>query len=319
MHAAASPAGSRALPPPRVRFFDVTSADGTRLRAWTNDAEGPTLLLCNGLGTSAYVWPSLSTPDCGVRVISWNHRGTGGSARPADPSAVTMDEHVADAIAVLDSQQIPHTVAMGWSIGVNTAFELAVRHPERITGLVAVAGVPGNTFAAMLEPLLVPRALRKAVAVGLTRALHLSAPLITPVSSRLPWTDVTAGLLRHSGFMLPSAPSAVVKLAVREFLSTPVDWYMNLALHAAEHARVPLSSVDVPTVFVAGRWDVLAGRSDIRSAADRIPRATYVELPGSHFLPMERPQEVHDELLRLLDRVHTDQPGTTHRDATRQG
>ena len=30
--------------------FDVTSADGTRLRAWTNDAEGPTVLLVHGWG-----------------------------------------------------------------------------------------------------------------------------------------------------------------------------------------------------------------------------------------------------------------------------
>lgn len=311
MHAAEG----TALPPPRVRYFDVTSADGTRLRAWTNDADGPTVLLCNGLGTSPHVWPSLSHPDCGVRVISWNHRGTGGSARPHDRSAVTMDEHVADAVALLDDQQVPHAVALGWSIGVNIAFELAVRHVERVTGLMAVAGVPGNTFATMLEPLLVPRPLRRAISVGLTRALHVGGPLLTPISTRLPWTDTTAAVLRHSGFMLPSAPSSVVKTAVREFFTTPIDWYMHLALHAAEHARVPLSSIDVPTVFLAGRWDVLAGRSDIRSAADRIPRATYVELPGSHFLPMECPQEVHDELLRLLQTVHADAPGRRRRPA----
>jgi pimeloyl-ACP methyl ester carboxylesterase len=286
--------------PPRVRFFDVTGADGTRLRAWTNDAAGPTVLLCNGLGSSPYIWPALLDPDCGVRVISWNHRGIGGSARPADPAAVTMDEHVADAVAVLDHEGVRHSVAMGWSIGVNTAFELAVRHPERITGLLAVSGVPGNSFGTMLEP-------------------YVGGPLITPISSRLPLTDMTAGILRHSGFMLPSASSAVVKMAVREFLTTPVDWYMHLALHAAEHARVPLSSVTVPTVFVAGRWDLFAGRSDLRSAAERIPRATYVELPGSHFLPMERPQEVHKELLRLLERVETDHPGTPSTDTTRQG
>ena len=39
---------------------------------------------------------------------------------------------------------------MGWSMGVNTAFELAVSHPERVSGIFAVAGVPGDTFATML-------------------------------------------------------------------------------------------------------------------------------------------------------------------------
>ena len=57
-----TPAGRESL-----RLYDVVSADGTRLRAWTNDAEGPTVLLCNGLGTSPYAWPALLRADCGVR------------------------------------------------------------------------------------------------------------------------------------------------------------------------------------------------------------------------------------------------------------
>ena len=44
-----------------LRFYPVTSADGTRLAAWTNDADGPTVLLCNGLGTSPYAWPPFTT------------------------------------------------------------------------------------------------------------------------------------------------------------------------------------------------------------------------------------------------------------------
>ena len=79
---------SRALPAPY--FYDVVSADGTRLRAWTNDPDclidGPTVVLCNGLGTSAWTAPALLDPDCGVRVVSWNHRGTGGSERPPTPT-----------------------------------------------------------------------------------------------------------------------------------------------------------------------------------------------------------------------------------------
>ena len=78
----------------RVRYYDVHSADGTRLRAWTNDAEGPTVLLCNGLGTNPHAWPSLTRPDCGVRIISWNHRGTGGSDRPKDRRRVDLDAFV---------------------------------------------------------------------------------------------------------------------------------------------------------------------------------------------------------------------------------
>ena len=102
------------------------------------------MLLCNGLGTNPYSWPALLDPECGVRVISWNHRGTGGSERPADPEHVGIDAFVEDAIAVMDDAGIDACVLMGWSMGVNTMFELAVTHPERVTGLFAVGGVPGR-------------------------------------------------------------------------------------------------------------------------------------------------------------------------------
>src|SRR5687767_11256726 len=126
-----------------LRFYEVTSADGTKIEAWTNDADGPTVLLCNGLGTNPYAWPALLRADCGVRVLSWNHRGVGGSERPEDVNRVGIDAFVEDALAVLDDAGIEACVVAGWSIGVNTAFELAVRRPERVSGLFAVAGVPG--------------------------------------------------------------------------------------------------------------------------------------------------------------------------------
>ncbi len=286
-----------------LRFYDVTSADGTRIQAWTNDAEGPTLLLCNGLGTSPYAWPALLRPDCGVRVVSWNHRGVGGSDRPADASRVGIDAFIEDALAVLDDAGVEACAVAGWSIGVNTAFELAVLHPHRVSGIFAVAGVPGGTFASMGAPLMIPRVARKPLSVGVTHLLRRTGRLLTPVTSRLPVGVVFAQLLSHSGFMLPTPEIPAVRRAVREFLSTPVDWYMHLALAAADHPRVSLRRVRVPTAFVGGRYDILASSQDMATAADRIAGATFVELPGSHFLQLEHPEPVHEELLGLLARL----------------
>jgi pimeloyl-ACP methyl ester carboxylesterase len=286
-----------------LRFYDVVSADGTRLEAWTNDADGPTVLLCNGLGTSPYAWPALLRADCGVRVLSWNHRGVGGSDRPADPERVDVDAFVEDALAVLDDAGVDACPVMGWSIGVNTAFELAVSHPERVTGLFAVAGVPGGTFASMGAPLQIPRFARRPLSVGVATTLEKTGWALTPVVSRLPVGRRASALLRHSGFMLPGADPEVVQRAVSAFLTTPVQWYMHLARAAARHDRISLSRVRVPAAFVAGRWDILASSADMRTAGERIPGSRYVELRGTHFVQMERPDEVHAELLALLGRL----------------
>ncbi len=301
----ASPA--RAEIAPRLAFHEVLSDDGTRLRAWTNDPDGlmdgPTVLLCNGLGTSAWAWPAFLDPDCGVRVISWNHRGTGGSDRPDDVERVGIEEFAEDGLSVMDHFGVDRAVLVGWSMGVNTAFEIAVGHPERVSGLFAVAGVPGDTFATMLGPLRLPRAAAKTVAVNVARALKYGGRLITPVSTRLPVGRHAIDVISHSGLMLPVADPELARRAVAAFLETPVEWYFHVALHTSRHRRVSLSRIQVPAVFVAGRWDVLAGARAMASAAARMQDAVYVELNGTHFLQMEHPDRVHDLLREFLRRV----------------
>jgi len=114
---------------------------------------------------------------------------------------------------------------------------------------------------------------------------------------------VGVAVVSHSGFMLPVADPDAAGRAIREFLSTPIDWYFHRALRTHRHDRVSLSALDVPAMFVAGTHDVLAGAKDMLTAAERMSDATYVELRTSHFLPLERPEQVHSLLLEFLDRL----------------
>jgi pimeloyl-ACP methyl ester carboxylesterase len=298
---------ARAATESRLAFHEVLSDDGTRLAAWTNDPDGaidgPTVVLCNGLGTNAWAWPALLRPEADVRVVSWNHRGTGGSDRPEDPAHCGIDAFVEDALSVMDAFGIDKAVLMGWSMGVNTMFELAYHHPERVSGLFAVAGVPGDTFSTMLGPLRLPRVVTKTVTVGLARTLQVAGRAITPVSTRLPVGTRAINVLTHTGFMFPVPDPELAAVAVREFLTTPIEWYMRLALATSTHGRVSLSSLGVPVAFVAGSWDLLSGTRHMQSAAARIPDATYDELRGSHFIQMEQPDRVHQLLLDFLERV----------------
>ena len=298
---------ARALPAPTLAFHDVLSDDGTRLRAWTNDPDGtrtgPTVVLCNGLGTSAWAWPAFLDPACEVRVVSWNHRGTGGSERPADLDHVGVEAFAEDGLSVMDHFGIDRAVLVGWSIGVNTMYELAARHPERVAGLFAVAGVPGDTFATMLRPLRVPAFAAKAIAVNFSRALKYGGHLVTPISSRLPVGRRTVDVVSHSGFMLPVADPELTRRTIAAFVETPVEWYFHVALHTSKHPKVSLSRIKAPAAFVAGTFDVLAGTHEISAAAKRIEGATYTELRGTHFVQMEHPDRVHALLLEFLRKV----------------
>lgn len=296
---------ARAATSPTIAYHDVLSDDGTTLRAWTNDPDGtiqgPTVVLCNGLGTNPFCWPALLHPQCGVRVVSWYHRGTGGSDRPVDPRHVEISHFVQDGLSVMDHFGIDKAALMGWSMGVNTMFELAASHPERVSGLFAVAGVPGDTFATMFAPLHLPHAVTRLVTVNLARTMSLAGRLVTPISSRLPIGPRAIDLLTHSGFMFPVRDPELAAVAVTEFLKVPIEWYMHLAISTSKHARVRLSRITVPTLFVAATYDVLAGARDMKSAAARIKSAEYVELRGSHFIAMEQPERVHQLLIDFLE------------------
>lgn len=289
----------------RVRFHDVRSADGTRLRAWTNDADGPRVLLSNGLGTNPQSWPSLTRPDCGVNVTSWNHRGVGGSDRP-DDGRVDLDAFVEDAIAVMDDAGLESAVVASWSAGVTIAFELAYRFPERVDGILAVAGVPGNTFSTMLAPWRVPPFVARRFMTSLARATTVVGHVEAPVTRRIPWTHTTTRLLQKSGLIGRGADTAEVQAMVAEFFSTHPAWYARLALGVSEHERVSLSGVSVPTTFIAGRRDLLTSAAAMRTASERVAGSRFLQLDASHFIPLEHPEVVLDELHALLERTRRD-------------
>ena len=287
----------------RVRYYDVHSADGTRLRAWTNDADGPTVLLCNGLGTNPHAWPSLTRPDCGVRIISWNHRGTGGSDRPKDRRRVDLDSFVEDALAVMDDAGIDRCVVMGWSAGVTVAFELAGRHPDRVAGIFAVNGVPGNTLGTSLRPLRLPGPVARTLMTGFAHVGRATGRYLSAITTGLPVTATTANLLRWTRLVDASADPHVVRDTVQEMLSTDPDWYANLALGVATHRRVGLSAIKVPVTMLAGTNDMLTSAVAMRTAAERLHDVVFIEIEATHFIPFGRPELVLAELKNVLKRV----------------
>ncbi|ONI83307.1 alpha/beta hydrolase [Saccharothrix sp. ALI-22-I] len=266
-----------------MREHDVFSADGTRIRLWRTDADGPDVLLSPGLGVVPEVWPELSS----ARVHSWYHRGTMESDRPADPRRIELDDHVADALAVLDDGEVERCVVMGWSMGVTVAAELALRYPDRVSGLMLVAGAPGDTFASVLGLPGVPVELRRLIGVSGATALKAAGPLLDAVLHRVPVPDV-GGPLTGS---------------LKRYLKHDWRWYFTLALALGRAPRLDLTGVTCPTTVLAGRYDLLASPDGVVGPVSGLPQARVRMLPNTHLLPLEDPQVVVEELELLLDRA----------------
>lgn len=285
-------------------LLDLVSADGTALKAWRSDHEGLPLVIANGLGTIPEAWPALIAPHSGYRAVTWYQRGTFGSSRPSDPSRIRVADHVDDMLALMDAEGMDRALVACWSIGVNIAFEFAHRHPDRVAGIMAVAGVPGGTFSTMGGPLGIPRRLRKPLATRGAKIGRFFGPALTRIAPRLPVNNRTAWLVSHSGFMLPAAKPEVVVPMLKQFLLHDWRWYSELALAASAHDPMDLAFVQCPVTLVAGRYDLLTSMHDIIDCAAKIPHAQITVLPGSHFLPLEYPGLLHtalDELARRSD------------------
>lgn len=277
----------------------VRSTDGTRVRAWCNDGSGKSVLLCNGLGTPPAAWPRIVAQDSGYRVVSWSQRGLGGSERPQDRARVRVEDHADDARAVLDAFGLDAAAVVGWSLGVNVAFELALAEPARVTGILAVAGVPGGSYSSLFAPYRVPRRLRPPIGRLSSRLLPVVGPLLPVIlASVRPWHNVLSpAAARGAGKEMghPAALGAVL----REFSRHDWSWYRHLAVTVAEHAPLDVSQVRCPVTFVAGRFDSLVDIADVRSAARTVPGARFRELLGTHFLPLQYPVVMLEELRRL--------------------
>jgi 3-oxoadipate enol-lactonase len=277
----------------------VRSGDGTRLRAWCNDGAGSPVLLCNGLGAPPEAWPRIIARESGYRVVTWSQRGLGGSERPADPSRVRVEDHAEDARAVLDAFDLRSATVLGWSLGVNVAFELALEDPPRVRGVLAIAGVPGGSYSSMFGTYGVPRRIRPRMARLSSRLLPLAGPMLPLLAASLPpardlwWPAAVRGPAQEAAH--PGALRAVL----HAFAHHDWDWYRHLSLALAEHAPLDVAAVRCPVTFVAGRYDALVDVRDVRQAARTVPGARLRELSATHFVPLQFPGVMLEELARL--------------------
>ena len=293
----------RAAPAPDPAVPGPVSADGTWIHTWGNEAPGLPLVISNGLGAPPAAWPWLAEPDCGFHAVSWYHRGLGGSARPTDPTRITVEDYVADLEAVMDAASMPRAILLGWSVGVNVAFEFARTHPDRVAGILAVGGVPGGAFRVLFGPSGLPRELREPAGQIGAWLLRAVGPPVAGLASLLPRAlDATdrLGLGEHTRD-LPGLTT--LGEVAREFSTHPWTWYSQLVLAAAKHQAMDTSFVTFPVTVVAGLLDTLAATDDLRRTARRIPHARFRQLTGTHFLPLQYPEALQAELHALADRT----------------
>ncbi len=286
-----------------MREFSFPGSDGTKLVGWTNEGDGPRVLLCNGLAAPAACWPSLLDPDCGYEVVSWHMRGFLGSDRPGRLEQAELPVQAEDSLALMDRVGWDRAIFLGWSFGVNMACEVAIDHPDRIRGLVAVAGLPGGTFLALLGKNPLPPEVRRTLGITGAAVGESQAWGINLIATSIPSPGVVAEVLLRTGFIANIAARQDVTAMVEPYLGHDFGWYFKTARVLANHAPLDVSSIGLPVEVLVGQSDTVTDPRAVQRFGDMLPNAQVRRLAGTHFLPLEQPAEIIQALDRLRGRL----------------
>ena len=219
-----------------------------------------------------------------LRVVAPDRRGS-GERRLDPPRAVTMDEHLADLVALLDEEGAGRAVLLGHSFGGVVALEAAARLPERVAAVVAYEPPYGPVADARTQRAFGIVARETARAAAATGTPAAARAFMRGVGGPRAWDALPA---RTRAFLEGEGGSAVADAAMTG---------LRPAGLAGIACPVTLLTGGSSEPFYAPLADALAAR---------IPGARRVELAGlRHTAPITDPTPVVAalrEALRLATR-----------------
>jgi 3-oxoadipate enol-lactonase len=256
---------------------------------------GDPLLLIMGLAADSTAW-MFQVPDFAkrYRTVTFDNRGVGRSSKP--PGPYTIHLMADDAAALLDALDIRRAHVLGVSMGGMIAQELAIRHPERVRGLILACTFP--------EP---------DADVERQREFGMQQFGGTVTASGEMQIDLTAlDPLMFFQHLLP-------RVFNQSFIDTELPRLMQLFAGALQYgfsmeailgqvaavmghrATDRLHQIKAPTLVITGDADLLIspGNSDV--LARSIPGAKLVKVPGgSHGFNLETPEVFNRHVLDFL-------------------
>lgn len=264
--------------------MDVTSGRATLVSDEGGSGEPAVLLLHAGVADRRS-WRHL-TPLLPARWVSFDARGFGESTHEPQHGWSAVD----DALAVLDAHGLDRAVLVGSSLGGRTALDLALAHPDRVSGLVligpAVSGAPPADLEPAVEPL--ADALDAAdEADDLSEVNRLEAHL---------WLD---GPLQPEGRV--GGEARELFLAMNGVALAAVDSGEQRDDGAAWDR---LSEIAVATLVLVGEHDLLHMRDRAEHVADAISDSRFELLAGVTHLPhLEADQRTLDAVAGFVRQV----------------
>lgn len=273
-----------------------TEAGGTRLH-YVDEGPGdsPPLLMLHGNPTWSYMYrePIRMLAERGHRCIAFDHMGFGASDKPARPGEYTLERHIENAAALVESLDLREVtlVAHDWGgpIGLGTVQRLR----ERFRALVLM-----NTWAWEL-PSFLPPFLREFRTDGLGEILALAGNLfVESIPGGMHRRDPAPQMMDAYRAPFPDYWSRLGPLAFqRDIPLTERDRSAPL-MGRIQHG---LAELDLPVLIVWGMRDRVFQPVFLDQWREIFPAARVVELDdAAHYLVEDRPEPIGAAIAEFL-------------------
>ena len=261
----------------------LTEAPGFRMY-YEEHGSGFPLLLINGLGSDHLEWlHQLPAFAPHFRVVVFDNRGTGKSAVPPGPYRTA--DMADDAATLLAFLGISRAHVLGVSLGGMIAQEVALRHPDRVEGLVLGCTGPGGSLSVRPSPeALAPFAL--ATGADPEGELRRMIPFLYTDACRRERPEEVEGFIRRR----------------LENPTPPAGYFAQLSAAVTHDASARLADIRARTLVITGEMDRLVPPENSFRIAQRIPGAKLVVVPGApHRLFAETADAFNREVLAFLN------------------
>ena len=242
---------------------------------------GPSVLLLHGFPTTGACFDLVvgRLHDSGLRTIVPDQRGYSAGARPEGAENYQLAHLVADAVGILDALGVGYTMVVGHDLGSLVAWHLASKHPERVTGLVAISVGHPSAIAASLAS---------------TDQRERSAYILDFVK-----IGAEDGMLADDAKILRDLvpDDSVLPLTERPALTAALNWY-RANFTGDIGGNLACGPIEAPTTVLWGDGDAALGREQAEASG----RFVYSDFRFSalegmdHWIPQNAPAAVASEV-----------------------
>ncbi|MGW0770440.1 alpha/beta fold hydrolase [Streptomyces sp. NPDC002676] len=271
--------------------MDLTYREGTpRIQTregveiyYESRGEGTPITLLNAFFLTSPSWRVFTEQlEKDYRLISYDLCNHGASSHVAEEP--TWDEHMADLIGLLDALEIESTYLIGVSTSTVLAREMAIKHPDRIKGIVLTGPVFG------------PKGMRRQRQIQKAWLRTLESHGIAALYEHLYPEVFSAEMNEFLG-----APGYLAFREAFSALSTIEDLVSGLKRAMQdEHKPSMLAAIEAPALVVVGDDDFLIGPTGAHQLAEQFPNGRAEVMPTAGHVPYVDDAETFQDLVHAF-------------------